>query len=136
MSLLSLPQLLQALLPKKHQTNQAQIAGIIVKNPIRHIMYQRNLVTLVEVAETEVELVLLEQIMILLSPKKLQMHLLPKKTMLIKKKIVKIEVIKIKDGIREIIKEKVEAAEAEVRGKTSNKVSHKLPQVSTIFERG
>ena len=133
MSLLSLPQLLQALLPKKHQTNQAQIAGIIVKNPIRHIMYQRNLVTLVEVAETEVELVLLEQIMILLSPKKLQMHLLPKKTMLIKKKIVKIEVIKIKDGIREIIKEKVEAAEAEIRGKTSNKVSHKLPQVFIIF---
>ena len=81
----------------------------------------------------EVELVLLEQIMILLSPKKLQMYLLPKKTMLIKKKIVKIEVIKIKDGIREIIKEKVEAAEVEIRKKTSNKVSHKLRQVFLIF---
>ena len=136
MSLLSLQQLLQALLPKKHQTNQAQIAGTIVKNPIRHIMYQRNLVTLVEVAETEVELVLLEQIMILLSPKKLQMHLLPKKIMLIRKKIVKIVVTKIKDGIRQIIKGKVEGAEAEVRGKTSNKVSHKLPQVFITFERG
>lgn len=94
-------------------------------------MYQRNLVTLVGLAETEVELVLiLEQIMILQSPKKLlPMYHLPKKSTMIKKRIV---VIKIRDGIRETKEKEVEAAEAEISGKNSNKINRKFRQQQQI----